>query len=107
MAVAVAISIVVVFWGGVLMAVLTARGSSPLEFLFGRYQSLPEDLGVWKEGGTSSGGLVREERLLLPEDRANAGYLVQQVRYRDAVTRDIVSVEPERRVRRQRVSARS
>jgi hypothetical protein len=50
--------------------------------------------------------LVREERLLLPDGKVGARYLLLQVRYRDPVTRAIVRVKPEQRVRRRRISVR-
>jgi hypothetical protein len=106
--VAVAVLIVLLFWGGVFMVALAARGLTPLEFLFGRYEPLPGDLGRWKECGIDDErGYAREERLLLPPGGANSGYLLLQVRYRDQSTREVVSVEPERYLRRRRVSARS
>jgi hypothetical protein len=104
--------IAVMFWAAVFMIFFTAQGLTPQEFFFGRYEPLPPDLDEWKEAVEPTTAepreprLVREERLLLPDGRTGAGYLLQQTRYRDSVTRAIVRVEPERRVRRRRVSAR-
>jgi hypothetical protein len=92
------------FWVCVFAVYFTSQGTTPGEFLFGKYEPLPDDLGTWKKtDGDQLPGLLREERLLLPEGQARAGHLLQQVRYRDAATRDIVRVEPERRIRRRRV----
>lgn len=105
---ATAVLIVVLFWGAVLAVACAANGITPLEFLFGRYEPVAEDLGTWKTVDYDGPGeLLREERYLLPAGRANAPYLLHQVRYRQAATGDIVAVEPERRVRRRRVSVRS
>jgi len=99
--------IALVFWAGVFMVFFTAKGITPREFFFGRYEPLPQDLGKWKATGCDDrSGLLREERLLLPDGQLEARHLVQQVRYRHPETRAITSVEPERRVRRRRVSAR-
>jgi hypothetical protein len=105
--------IAVAFWAAVFMIFFAAQGLTPGEFFFGRYEPPPPDLGEWKETATAAGlappaevELVHEERLLLPEGRTGAGYFLHQARYRDPVTRAIVRVEPERRVRRRRVSAR-
>jgi hypothetical protein len=95
-----------VFWVCVFMVYFTAAGTTPLEFLFGRYEPPPHDLGRWKEiGAAAKSELVREERYLLPNGRSS-GYLLQQVRYRDPATREIVRIEPEKRVARRRVSLR-
>lgn len=107
--------IALLFWAGVFTIYLTAQGTTPLEFLFGRYEPLPDDLGKWRtttepgeeRAGSEARDLVREERLLLPDGRAGAAYLLRQVRYRDAVTGEVVRVEPEGRERRRRVSART
>jgi hypothetical protein len=100
--------IALLFWVGVFLVFFTARGLTPSEFFFGRYEQLPDDLGTWRELGLDAGsGLLAEERLLLPGDRPKASYLIRQVRFRDPVTRSIVRVEREVRVRRRRVSARS
>jgi hypothetical protein len=103
----------VLFWVAVFLIFFTAQNSTPGEFLFGRFETPPPDLGKWTEvppaSGTErdvEGGLVREERLLLPNGQAGARYLLLQARYRDRVNRAIVRVEPERRIRRRRVSAR-
>lgn len=102
--------IALLFWAGVFTVYLTSQGTSPLEFLFGRYEPLPDDLGKWRgvtEPGEDARELVREERLLLPGGRAGASYLLRQVRYRDAATGEIVRVEAEERLRRRRVSTRT
>ncbi len=88
------------------MVALAAKGLTPFEFLLGRYEPLPKDLGIWKQGVPDDHGWAREERLLLPPGGANRSYLRLQVRYRDLLTHEM-RVEPERRVRRRRVSARS
>lgn len=86
------------------MIFLTAQGSSPLEFLLGRYEPPPADVGRWRDAGIEERtGLLREERLLLPGDDPNASRLVRQVRYRDPVTRVIARAEAEQRVSRRRV----
>lgn len=96
------------FWACVFMVVFTIQGTTLLEFLFGRYEPLPDDLGHWKEtAGHGREGLLREERSLLPQGRARSGYLLHQVRYRDPVTQVIVRVEPEQRRRRHRIGRRS
>jgi hypothetical protein len=89
------------------MTFFASQGTSPAEFLFGRYEPPPHDLGTWREAGTHQRtGQLREERLLLPNGNPRAGYLLRQVRYRDSVTRAIASVEPEQRVARRRTKAR-
>ena len=87
------------------MVYFVASATTPMEFFFGRYEAPPVDLGVWKEASTSDAEL-REERLLLPDGRSNAPYLLLQVRYRDPATRAILRIEPEQRLRRRRVSTR-
>jgi hypothetical protein len=95
------------FWGAVFMIFFASQGTSPIEFFFGRYEPLPRDLGTWRATGTDERtGLLREERLLLPNDNPSASRLLRQVRYRDPVTREIAHVEPEQKVSRRRVSAR-
>ena len=92
------------FWVCVFAVYFTSQGTTPGEFLFGKYEPLPDDVGTWKEAnGDQVPSLVREERLLLPGGRAGTGHLLHQVRYRDPATREIVRVEPERRVRRRRL----
>ena len=99
--------IALVFWGGVFLIFFTAHGTTPSEFFLGRYEPPPSDLGEWKESGTDDESrLLREERFLLPRGDPGAGQLLHQIRYRDPVTRTIVQVEPERRVRRRRVGTR-
>jgi hypothetical protein len=109
----------VAFWIAIFLLFFAAQGSSPQEFLLGRFEPPPDDLGQWKEVALENlegqarqhltagrEHLVREERFLLPGDRAGARYLVHQVRYRDPVSRAIVRVDPEGRVARRRRSAR-
>jgi len=95
------------FWAGVFTVFFVGDGRTPLEFLLGRYEPLPDALGTWQQGRADPSGpgaaLVREERFVLPGGRLGASHLLHQVRYRDPVTRDIVRVEPERRVPRRRV----
>lgn len=105
--------IAVIFWLAVFMIFFTAQGMTPGEFFFGRYEAPPSDLGQWKEIENPADterdavmGLVLEERFLLPDGRTGSRYLLHQMRYRDPLTRAIVRVEPERKVRRRRVSAR-
>jgi hypothetical protein len=95
--------IALIFWVALFTVFFTARGITPAEFLFGRYEPLPADLGRWKKVGIDETGLLREERLVLP---SGAGYLLHQVRYRHAKTHAIMRVEPERRIPRRRVGAR-
>lgn len=95
------------FWGAVFVVFFTVQDTTPGEFLFGRYEPLPDDLGTWKERGLDAPtGLLREERLLLPSGNPNARRLLHQVRYRDPVTLAIARVDPEHHVRRRRISAR-
>jgi len=92
------------FWICVFAVYFTSQGTTAGEFLFGKYEPLPDDIGVWKQiHGDQTLGLIQEERLLLPGGRTGAGHLLYQVRYRDPATRDIVRVEPERRIRRRRI----
>jgi hypothetical protein len=96
------------FWGAVLTVYFTTQGTTPLEFLFGRYEPPPADLGAWKQSGLCQAlQLRKEERLLLPPGRPNAGYLLRQVRYRDPVDGKIMRIDPEQRVLRRRIGARS
>ena len=89
------------------MVYFTSVSTTPSEFFLGRYESPPENLGVWIDTGVeASSGQRREERLLLPEGRLEAGYLIRQVRYRDVMTGEIVRLDAERRVPRKRVSSR-
>ena len=95
------------FWCAVFTIFFATQGTNPLEFFLGRYEPLPADLGQWRQlGRDPQTGLLREERLLLPSGRPNAARFVHQVRLRDPLTREILRVEPERHVRRRRVSAR-
>jgi hypothetical protein len=104
--VALVVFLALLFWFGVFMVYFTSQGTTPLEFLLGRHEPPPADLGQWREiDGAGADGLLREERYLLPQGRPNAGHLLHQVRYRDPRTRDIVRVEPEQRIRRRRTRA--
>ena len=95
-----------VFWVCVFMVYVTAAGTTPREFFFGRYEPPPHDLGTWKQvGADAPGELVCEERYLLPNGRSSS-HLLRQVRYRDPVTREIARIGPEKRVARRRVSLR-
>lgn len=92
-----------VFWACVFAVYFASVGVTPVEFFLGGYEPTPPDLGVWKDAGLDpQQGLLVEERWLLPQDRANARYLLRQVRYREPTTRAIVRAEPEQRVLRQR-----
>ena len=73
----------------------------------GVLEPLPADVGRWhaddtSEAGRQAGrdGLVREERHYFYEA---TGKLVLQVRYKQSDTGDIVRVEPERAVKRNRI----
>ena len=95
------------FWVCVFMVYFTAAGTTPREFFFGRFQAPPEDLGRWKEvASDEDSSLLREERCLLPDGKGSS-HLVQQVRYRDPVTRKIVRIGLEKRIVRRRVSSRT
>jgi len=86
------------------MVYFASQGTSPAEYLLGRLEPLPPDLGVWTERGLDPAtGLLREERFLLPGGRRGAPHLLHQVRYRDPLTRNIERVDPEVRVRRRRI----
>jgi len=86
------------------MIYFTAQGVSPIAFFAGRYESYDPSLAQWKEvSKDEQSGLVREQRLLLPDGKENASYLVLQIRYRDPETRQISVVEPARRIPRRRV----
>jgi hypothetical protein len=94
------------FWVCVFLVYFTAAGTTPREFFLGAYEPLPPDLGRWKEvGSDAASGWLREERCLLPHGERSR-YVVQQARYRDASTRKIVRIEPEKRLPRRRVSVR-
>jgi len=96
-----------VFWAGVFLVFFASQGTTPLEFLFGKFEPLPDDLNQWHEAGVEPGSsLVREQRLVLPAGRSDGPILLRQSRYRDPSTGQIVRVAPEERVRRRRISAR-
>jgi hypothetical protein len=97
----------VVFWCGVFMVFFTAEGTTPWDFFLGRFEPPPSDLGTWRESGSDrTSPLMLDESHLFPRGDTDASVLLYQVRYRDRVTREIVRVEPEKRIRRRRVRAR-
>jgi len=92
------------FWTCVFLIYFTAQGLSPLEFFAGRYEPYDPALARWQETGRDEhSGLLREQRLLLPDGREGAPHLLLQIRYRDPDTRAITVTEPLRRVTRRRV----
>jgi hypothetical protein len=95
-----------VFWAGVFAVYFVSQGTSPLEYLFGQLEPLPDDLNQWR-ARTDESGLVREERLLLPANESGGSTFVCQVRYRNPLSGEIVRVEPEQRVKRRRVRSSS
>jgi hypothetical protein len=96
-----------VFWTAVFATFFASQGTSTLEFLFGRFEPPPDHLNTWRDVGTEpSSGLLLQERLLFPDGRQNSPVLLRQVRYRDPISKQIVRVAPEERVRRRRMSAR-
>jgi hypothetical protein len=96
-----------VFWAAVFAVFFVTQETTPLEFLLGRYEPLPDNLNRWLDTGLEQpSGLLREERLLLPPGRSDGPLLLRQVRYRDPKTRAIVRVCPEERVPRRRISSR-
>lgn len=81
---------------------------------WGEIEGLPEDLGRWATDEDSEAAIEARERGLTREVRTwrepGAGFfgkdrLVLQVRYRDATTGEIESVEPDRVLPRRRVKA--
>lgn len=95
------------FWVAVFLIYFTSQGTTPTEFFFGHFEPLPETLGTWRQVAIDpKTGLLREERLLLPDGQATSPHLLCQVRLRDPATRAIVSIEPDHRIRRRRISAR-
>lgn len=95
------------FWVLVFTVFFVAEGKSPFGLLQGRLPPPPADLGKWRITNPShAGGLVTEERYLLPNERPNAPYYLHQVRYRDPATQEVVHVAPERRVHRARANSR-
>ena len=95
------------FWVAVFLIYFTSQGTTPTEFFFGRFEPLPEAMGTWRQVAIDpQTGLLREERMLLPEGQATCVHLLRQVRLRDPATRAIVSTEPDQRIRRRRISAR-
>jgi hypothetical protein len=97
-----------VFWAAVFGTFFTSQGTTVLEFLFGRYEDVPDHLNTWRDMGIEQpSGLLRQERLLFPPGRQSGPLLLRQVRYRDPSSKEIVRIAPEERVRRRRVSART
>jgi hypothetical protein len=93
----------ILFWGAIFLVFFSAEGTSPLDFLLGAYEPLPDDLGEWRKlGPDEPSGLLREERWLLPGTDARASSLVRQVRFRHPETGTIVEVAPETLVPRGR-----
>jgi hypothetical protein len=88
------------------MIYFTSVDTTPTQFFLGRLEPPPADLGRWRVTGTE-GGLQREERSLLQGGRPAAKHLVHQVRFRNCETGAIERVEPERLLRRRRVSSRA
>lgn len=104
---AIVVLIALIFWAGVFTVFFTSKGVTAGEFFFGRYEPLPDDASRWTEKGIDpASGLLREERLLLPNGDPAAAHLLLQVRHRHPTTRAIIAVDPERRLRRRRVSTR-
>lgn len=96
-----------VFWGAVFSLFFTSQGTTPGEFLFGRYEPPPADLNTWVDVGIEQpSGLLRQERLVFPSGRQDGPWLLRQVRFKDPGSARIVRVAPEERVRRKRVSVR-
>ncbi len=99
--------VALLFWACVFLVYFTMQGTTPLEYLLGRFEPLPSDLGSWKECGIDPAtGLVREERFVLPGGRPSSRQLLHQVRYRDPSKRSIERIGPEVRVRRRRIRER-
>lgn len=91
------------FWVCVFGIYFTAQGISPADFFFGAFVPHDPELSRWRPiGKDPESGLVREERLLLPEGKPNSRYLERQVRHRDPATERVVLVEPTSQVRRER-----
>jgi hypothetical protein len=91
------------FWVALLWVLLSAQGTSPVDFFLGPYEPLPSDLGEWRKLGLDGAtGLLCEERLLLSGVNPKSANLVHQVRYRDPQTGVVALVGPETSVRRRR-----
>lgn len=96
------------FWVAVFMIYFASLGMTPVEFFLGRFEAPPHHLGTWRPLGIDPvSGLVREERVLLPDSGARSSYLLLQVRFREPATGKIVAREPERRLARSRIRARA
>lgn len=88
----------------VYLALFLSHVPGAKEERFGALEPLPDRVGEWCDlGGPGPDGLVRQERYLLDE---RGGTLLHQVRVRHHVSGEVVSVEPERRVKRRRVRGR-
>lgn len=102
--IAVVVAAALLFWVGVFAIYFTSQGISPVDFILRGYEPYDPKLATWQVlGADQKSGLVREERLLLPEGLLNARYLERQVRHRDPSSGRIVSVDPATRVRRRRL----
>lgn len=102
------------------MLVIAALGSGAYLVLFlthipgageerlGVYEPLPENLGKWIEDPERTAeGLVCERRTLFDGSPDGPGKFTYQERFRKPETREIVSIAPERVVKRRRVKAKS
>jgi hypothetical protein len=71
----------------------------------GVLEDLPGDLGQWHVDEKPVDGLVREVRHIFHDGSGllSQGKLVQQVRYRDPTSGEIVRVEPEEIIKRKRI----
>lgn len=88
----------------VYLALFLSHVPGAKEERFGDLEPLPDRVGEWCDVGESDeGDLVRQERYLVDE---RGGTLLHQVRVRHRTSGEVVSVEPERRVKRRRVRRR-
>ncbi len=71
----------------------------------GQLEPLPPHLGKWLKVDTNPDEKrIREERHLLGESNGFGGSkLLLQVRYRDPISKEIVEIMPEERIRRKRI----
>ncbi len=94
---------------GGLLYILVIHREVPgaVEQRFGVLESLPEDVGKWKEDTESDEGKAAAQRGLRREVRTfhdvRANKLVRQARIRNRATGEITHVEPDEPVRRKRV----
>jgi len=85
----------------VYLALFMSHVPGAKEERFGDLEPLPDRVGEWSDlGEPGQDGLVRQERYLVDE---RGGTLLHQVRMRHVESGEVVSVEPERRVKRRRV----